>query len=263
MCPRSARETSLDRAMYHGGQCNPVRNVQLGEHVPEMGIHGVRRDIQPPGHGVVRQSLGHQPRHRLLRPGQTLPAVCWTVPRSARAGTYANGTQLHPDPACPRIGACLLIALQSFCQQRRCLALPPAAGQQPRGVLAGAGMLEQERRLTGECDRLDHRLDLAVDQSLAAQSQAAHRRHLGRQRDSCRDDGRHLCGHVTLAQRQGQPHEIRSKTAVVVATLACGVEPPAPQQQGVSALCIALGLLQPGDREREDPGVVAQLRALQ
>ena len=30
--------------MDHGGEGNPVRYAQLGEHLPEAGVHGVRPD---------------------------------------------------------------------------------------------------------------------------------------------------------------------------------------------------------------------------
>jgi len=41
VCARPAAETSLGRAMHNGGEGYPVPNVQLGEHVPEMSVHGV------------------------------------------------------------------------------------------------------------------------------------------------------------------------------------------------------------------------------
>jgi hypothetical protein len=112
--------------MYHGGERNPVRYAQLGEHVPEVGVHGVRRDVQPPGHGTVRQSPGHQQRHRPLGRGEALPAARRPVPGPARARTDAQGPQLRPDPACPGIGARLLVAFQCLSQQRRWLVPPPA-----------------------------------------------------------------------------------------------------------------------------------------
>jgi hypothetical protein len=40
-------KTSLDRARYHGGQRDPVGQAELGEHVPQAGVHGVRGDVQP------------------------------------------------------------------------------------------------------------------------------------------------------------------------------------------------------------------------
>ena len=91
--------------MDHGGERDPVRYAQLGEHVPEVGVHGVRRDVQPPGHGAVRQSLGHQQGHCPLGSGEALPAARRPVPGSARGRTQAEGPQLRPDPACPGIGA--------------------------------------------------------------------------------------------------------------------------------------------------------------
>ena len=121
-------------------------------------------------------------------------------------------------------------------------------------------MLDQERRLAGERDRLEHRLDVAVDQPLAAQRQAAHRRHLRRQGTPRCDGGGHLGGDVTMTERQGQAHEVGGEAAVVEAAVPCGVEPPAPQQHVIRTLRVALGRLQPGHREREDPCVVAQLR---
>jgi hypothetical protein len=46
--------------MRHGSERDPVRDAQLGGHVSEAGVHGVRPDVQPPGHNTVGQSLGHQ-----------------------------------------------------------------------------------------------------------------------------------------------------------------------------------------------------------
>jgi len=46
--------------MRHGGERDPVRDAQPGGHVSEAGVHGVRPDVQPPGHNTVGQSLGHQ-----------------------------------------------------------------------------------------------------------------------------------------------------------------------------------------------------------
>ena len=47
--------------MDHGGERDPVRYAQLGEHVPQVGVHGVRRDLQPPGHRTAGQSPGAVP----------------------------------------------------------------------------------------------------------------------------------------------------------------------------------------------------------
>jgi hypothetical protein len=33
--------------MYHGGERNLIRYAQLAEHMPHVGVHGVRRDVQP------------------------------------------------------------------------------------------------------------------------------------------------------------------------------------------------------------------------
>jgi len=33
--------------MYHGGERNLIRYAQLAEHMPQMSVHGVRRDVQP------------------------------------------------------------------------------------------------------------------------------------------------------------------------------------------------------------------------
>ena len=48
------------------------------------------------------------------------------------------------------------------------LSQPPALGQQPRRVLAGAGVLDQERRPAGERDRLDHRPGVTAEGVLCA-----------------------------------------------------------------------------------------------
>ncbi len=43
--------------MYDGGDGDPVRDAQLGGHVPQVvGADGVRRDGQPPGHGAGNQA---------------------------------------------------------------------------------------------------------------------------------------------------------------------------------------------------------------
>ena len=42
--------------MRHGGERDPVRHAQLGEHVPQAGCWRVRRAVQPPGRATVRQS---------------------------------------------------------------------------------------------------------------------------------------------------------------------------------------------------------------
>ena len=52
-----------------------------------------RGDGQPPGHGIVGQSLGQQQRHRPLGRGQAL-SVGRPVPGLARAATDAQGPQL-------------------------------------------------------------------------------------------------------------------------------------------------------------------------
>ena len=136
VCGPTAAKTSLDRVMHLGGERHPVRHAQLGEHVPEVGVHGVRRDVQAPGHGAVGQSLGHEQRHRPLGRGEALPAGRRPVPRPAPARTDAEGPQLRPDPARPRVGARSLVALQCLGQQRRGLvasARPgPAASPRPR-----------------------------------------------------------------------------------------------------------------------------------
>ena len=124
-------------------------------------------------------------------------------------------------------------------------------------------MLDHERRLAGDGDRLEHRFDVALDHSLASQRHAAHRRHLRRERDACRDGAGHLGSDVTMTERQGQAHEIGGEAAVVEAVLPCSLEPPAPQQHVVRAAPVALGLLQPRHRGRDDSRVVAELVALQ
>src|SRR5262249_11725758 len=40
-------KTSLDRVMNHGGERNLIRYAQLAEHMPQVGVHGVRREVQP------------------------------------------------------------------------------------------------------------------------------------------------------------------------------------------------------------------------
>jgi len=45
LCWRPAAKTSLDRVMDHGGERSLIRYDQLGEHVPQVGVHGVRRDV--------------------------------------------------------------------------------------------------------------------------------------------------------------------------------------------------------------------------
>src|SRR5262249_42976604 len=42
LCRRPAAKTSLDRVMCHDGERNPVRYAQPGEHVPQVGVHGMR-----------------------------------------------------------------------------------------------------------------------------------------------------------------------------------------------------------------------------
>jgi hypothetical protein len=44
-CEPRAAKTSLDRVMYDGRERDPVRHAQLDEHVPEVSVDGVRRDV--------------------------------------------------------------------------------------------------------------------------------------------------------------------------------------------------------------------------
>ena len=39
--------------MYRGRELDPVRHTELGEHAPEVGVHGVRRDVHAPADGDV------------------------------------------------------------------------------------------------------------------------------------------------------------------------------------------------------------------
>src|SRR5262245_13389038 len=75
VCSRPPAETSLDRVIYDGGERHPIRDAQLGEYVAEVGVDRVRRDVEPPGHGTVRESLRDQQRHFAPCGGQALPAA--------------------------------------------------------------------------------------------------------------------------------------------------------------------------------------------
>src|SRR5215510_698865 len=111
VCGPAAAETSLDRAIHLAGKRDAVRHTQLGEHVPEVGVHGVWRDVQLPGHRTVRQSLGHEERHCPLGRSEALPAALGAVPRASPPGTDTEGPQLRTDPARPGLGARPLVAL--------------------------------------------------------------------------------------------------------------------------------------------------------
>src|SRR5262249_5516727 len=72
LCRRPAAKTSLDRVTCHGGERDPVRYAQLGEHVPEVGVHGMRDMYAAwPRHrsSVPRPPAATPP----VRSGQALP----------------------------------------------------------------------------------------------------------------------------------------------------------------------------------------------
>jgi hypothetical protein len=43
--------------MYHGGKRNLIRYAQLGEHMPQVGAHGVRRDVQPLATAFLKRAV--------------------------------------------------------------------------------------------------------------------------------------------------------------------------------------------------------------
>ena len=128
--------------------------------------------------------------------------VRWPVPRSARGRTHAESSQVHADAASPCIRPCPLVPFERLRQQCGRRAVPRASAQQRRRVLARARVLHKQRRRAGERDRLDHRLDLAVHQSLDPQREATDRRHLRCEWNVCRDDRGHLGGDIPFAERQ-------------------------------------------------------------
>src|SRR5215471_5329708 len=61
LCRRPAAKTSLDRVMHHNGEHDLIRYTQLGEHAPEVGVHGVWRDVQPLATAFLKQAVATRP----------------------------------------------------------------------------------------------------------------------------------------------------------------------------------------------------------
>jgi hypothetical protein len=80
--------------MHYRGERNPVRYAKLGENVPEVGVHGVRRDVQPPGHSTSPKSAA--------RAAIVTPAVCAFAsqvigqPRTALLAAFGGYAILAP-----------------------------------------------------------------------------------------------------------------------------------------------------------------------
>ncbi len=153
------------------------------------------------------------------------------------------------------------MAFQCLAQHRRGIVPKAGRGQQCRRVLACAGVLHQMRDLASKCNRLDHRFDIAVDQRSSAQRNASHRRHVRREVDTGANGVRDIDSDVAVAEGQGEVHEIRGKTAVVVTNLRRGLEAPAAQQHVVRTLRVALGQLELRHCGRHNSRVVAHLVA--
>jgi hypothetical protein len=144
LCRRPAAKTSPDRLIDHGGERNPVQHAQPGEHVPPVGVHPARPDVQPPGHHTVRQSLGHQVAWRRRR---------WSHRAVSRRGqlkgkvTGKPGTPLRPGrPGETARG-----------QRQNCLICVPAASRLPRLSTAPEPALGAPDHRAG-CPRSRHEL---------------------------------------------------------------------------------------------------------
>ena len=118
---RAAAKTSLDRAIDLGSERHPCRHAQLGEHVPEGDVDGVRRDVRLPGHGTVCQSRGHRgatpPAHR----GEAGPAARRPVPRSSPPKITPRARSCARHTARPGLGARVIARrhLRGVPQERR------------------------------------------------------------------------------------------------------------------------------------------------
>ena len=206
--PESAGDTSLDRVMHHGGEGDPVRYAELGEHMAQVGVDRVRRDVHPSRHGAVREALGDEQRHRSLGSGETSqPSVGRRL--EPRAPGRAPMDRSSARTRAASIGARPLVASQRFAQQRRgVIPHPPCASSVPRPRRRRC--TPPGRRLSGERDRLEQRLDVTVDQSSAPQRRAAHRGHFRCQRHPSCDAVGHLGGDAAMPQCQSKAHEVRA-----------------------------------------------------
>ena len=106
--------------MCHGGERDPVRHAQLGEHVPQAGCWRVRRAVQPPGHATVGQSpatSSDTARSIAVRPGGPPALRVYTSSKLASRG-------LARLLARCRIAHTATPFAEAHCVQKRCSARP-------------------------------------------------------------------------------------------------------------------------------------------
>jgi hypothetical protein len=98
LCWRPAVKTSLDRVMYHGGERNLIRYAQLGEHLPQVGVHGVRRDVQPLATAFLKRAVADRRAGYGAIPCK-LRTVTGQIPGQLGGVAYALQARA---PECPR-----------------------------------------------------------------------------------------------------------------------------------------------------------------
>ena len=90
---RAVRRLAGPTAGHVDGELSTGGNVQLGEHVREVGLHGTTRYVQPLADLGIGQSLGDQAGDRVLGGGEAGPADLRTAACPAPAAPDARLAQ--------------------------------------------------------------------------------------------------------------------------------------------------------------------------
>ena len=215
--------------------------------------------VQPTGDRPVRQSLGDEERHGPFGLGEALPAARGSVPGPALARDARRGRAAAPSPGRPRHRR----------RSARSAPAPRSAARSPRPgrplPLSTVAASSQAPACSTRCGtrrrRQRPRAPSSGSPSTSPWQRSARLHTVGTCGARAAPPRRHvgdLGGDVAVAEGQGQTHQAGREVAVVVAVLGRRVVPPAPQQQVVGALVVALDGLQPGRRVGDDAGVVAR-----
>ncbi len=243
----SRRETRP--AGHFGGEGGSIGDVELVEHVAQMGVDGVRRDVEAAGNFFVGEAFGDE-----LGDGEPV-AVRLSQPVVARSRgprtprSYTEAPQFRAGPCGPGWGAHGVVVLQRFEEQGLRLFLA-SGGREDRSASSHVSA-----RFTG---RSPVRA-IATASSISSGSPstrprqrraALHGRHLGQGR-AVLDECRHPVGELEVASGQRQPRERRSQVTVEVAVVELRIVEPEVTEKLVSPGVVVGRFGQPGGGDRD------------
>ena len=159
----SRRETRP--AGHFGGEGGSIGDVELVEHVAQMGVDGVRRDVEAAGNFFVGEAFGDELGDGELRGGEALPAGGGAQSWSADTASHTEAPQFRAGPCGPGWGAHGVVVLQRFEEQGLRLFLASGGREDRYGILARVS--EVHWSVTSASDRhgLEHQFRVTVDEA--------------------------------------------------------------------------------------------------